>query len=119
MAIYELTFVSIHQKASAFYQFIHAIISKNAEEKRKIITESNAVRLSRIRSAVRKDVERAHVANPKKNSAQQHKLTDRNRHVTDADISIRRWDSGDVLTEKVSWRTTKFDMRKRIFVLVG
>ncbi len=54
----------------------------------------------------------------KSESKKEKKLTDWNRHVTDADIDIRKWDSGDVLTEKQSWRTSKFDMRKRIFVLV-
>jgi len=88
------------------------------ETKRTVTAESNTVRQSRIRSAVRKDVERAHFKNEQKDSAKEIKLTDWNRHLTDADVEIRKWDSGDVLTEKVSWRTSKFDMRKRIFVLV-
>jgi hypothetical protein len=69
---------------------------------------------------VRKDVERAHSKNvsEKMESRKEIKLTDWNRHVTDADIDIRKWDTGDILAEKESWRTSKFDMRKRIFVLV-
>jgi hypothetical protein len=88
------------------------------DAKRTVIAESNIVRLSRIQSAVRKDVERAHFKNEKRDSAQEIKLSEWNRHLTDADVEIRRWDTGNVLTEKVSWRTSKFDMRKRIVVLV-
>jgi hypothetical protein len=115
---YEPTLISFNQKASKFHQFIQEIISKKLEAKRTVIAESNAVRLSRIQSAVRKDVERAHIKNEKKDSAKEIKLTDWNRHLTDADVEIRKWDSGNVLTEQVSWRTSKFDMRKRIVVLV-
>ena len=88
------------------------------EAKRMVIQESNKVRLSRIQSAVRKDVENARSkGNP--TSIGEKKMSDYNRHLTDADVDIREWDTGDVLTEAVSWRTSKFDMRKRIFVLVG
>jgi hypothetical protein len=88
------------------------------EAKRMVIQESNKVRLSRIQSAVRKDVENAR-SKGNATSIGEKKLSDYNRHLTDADVDIREWDTGDVLTEAVSWRTSKFDMRKRIFVLVG
>ncbi len=83
-----------------------------------VIQESNKVRLSRIQSAVRKDVENSR-AKGNATSIGEKKISDFNRHLTDTDVGIREWDTGDVLTEAVSWRTSKFDMRKRIFVLVG
>ena len=91
------------------------------EAKRTVIKESNKVRLSRIQSAVRKDVENAHSKKVLGNqgSLREKKMSDWNRHLTDTDVGIREWDTGEVLTENVSWRTSSFDMRKRIFVLVG
>jgi hypothetical protein len=93
---------------------------KKTEVQRTMITESNKIRLSRIRSAVRKDVERAHSKKKsgKKDLTKEMNLMDWNRHITDADLDIRQWHTGDVLAENVSWRSSKFDIRKRIFVLV-
>lgn len=114
------SFLSQMQRALKMYNSVQAVLFKKSEAKRVFIAESNKVRLSRIQSAVRKDVEREHSRKLSDNreSKQQVKLTDWNRHVTDADVDIRKWDTGDVLSAKVSWRTSKFDMRKRIYVLV-
>lgn len=110
----------MNQKATYLYRSIHATIMKKTEAQRTIMTESNKVRLSRIRSAVRKDVERVHSkkTSEKRDSTKEIKLMDWNRHITDADLDIRQWHTGDVLAESVSWRSSKFDIRKRIFVLV-
>jgi hypothetical protein len=110
----------MNQKATYLYRSIHATIMKKTEAQRTIITESNKVRLSRIRSAVRKDVERVHSKkiSEKRDSTKEIKLMDWNRHITDADLDIRQWHTGDVLAESGSWRSSKFDIRKRIFVLV-
>jgi hypothetical protein len=101
---------------------IKAVVLKKMQAKRQEIAESNTVRLSRIRSAVRKDVERENSkksGEKKKSVKREIELTKWNRHLTDADVDIRRWDAGDVLTEQASWRTSKFDIRKRVFILVS
>ena len=113
-----LTLLWLNQNALQLAHGVQEKLFKDMEAKRMVIQESNKVRLSRIQSAVRKDVENAR-SKGNATSIGEKKLSDYNRHLTDADVDIREWDTGDVLTEAVSWRTSKFDMRKRIFVLVG